>query len=133
MTRQLTIRTAAVAALATLFIVSVQADAEAQQTLKPGDVLSGKLNAMRSRAKGKRVNTFQMTSEQPRKLPGADGLCNLETGPETFQIVTHNDDEAKQLKGLIGKTVSIKVSEMSCAQVAGQMSDAIVTKWSVVR
>lgn len=122
----------AVSALSALFIVAAQADAEAQQALKPGDVLSGKLNAMRSRAKGKRVNTFQMVSE-PRKLPGADGLCNLETGPETFQIVTHNDDEAKQLKGLIGKTVSIKVSEMSCAQVAGQMSDAIVTKWSVVR
>jgi len=131
MTRQL-IAGAAAAALSTLFLIAAQIDAEAQQVLKPGDVLSGKLNAMRSRAKGKRVNTFQMTSE-PRKLPGADGLCNLETGPETFQIVTHNDNEAKQLKGLIGKTVSIKVGEMSCAQVAGQMSDAIVTKWSVVR
>jgi hypothetical protein len=124
---------AAVATLSAFLVVAAQADAEAQQVLKPGDVLSGKLNAMRSRAKGKRVNTFQMTSEQPRKLPGADGLCNLETGPETFQLVTHNDDEAKQLKGLIGKVVSIKVGEMSCAQVAGQMSDAIVTKWSVVR
>lgn len=131
MTRQL-IAGAAAVALSTLFLIAAQVDAEAQQVLKPGDVLSGKLNAMRSRAKGKRVNTFQMTSE-PRKLPGADGLCNLETGPETFQIVTHSDDEAKQLKGLIGKTVSIKVGEMSCAQVAGQMSDAIVTKWSVVR
>lgn len=132
MIREVTIRTAAAAALSTLILIGAQADAAAQQALKPGDVLSGKLNAMRSRAKGKRVNTFQMVSE-PRKLPGADGLCNLETGPETFQIVTHSDDEAKQLKGLIGKTVSIKVSEMSCAQVAGQMSDAIVTKWSVVR
>ncbi|MFZ5732621.1 MAG: hypothetical protein ACOY4O_07795 [Pseudomonadota bacterium] len=132
MTRRMITR-AAVATLSAFLVVAAQADAEAQQVLKPGDVLSGKLNAMRSRAKGKRVNTFQMTSEQPRKLPGADGLCNLETGPETFQLVTHNDDEAKQLKGLIGKVVSIKVGEMSCAQVAGQMSDAIVTKWSVVR
>lgn len=131
MTQRLITR-ATVAALSALFIVSAQTGAGAQQALKPGDVLSGKLNAMRSRAKGKRVNTFQMVSE-PRKLPGADGLCSLETGPETFQLVTHNDDEAKQLKGLIGKTVSIKVSEMSCAQAAGQMSDAIVTKWSVVR
>lgn len=118
--------------LSAFLVVATHADAEAQQALKPGDVLSGKLNAMRSRAKGKRVNTFQVTSE-PRKLPGADGLCNLETGPETFQIVTHSDGETKQLKGLIGKTVSIKVGELSCAQMAGQMSDAIVTKWSVVR
>jgi len=34
----------------------------AQQAIKNGDVLTGQLNAMRSRAKGKRVNTFQLVS-----------------------------------------------------------------------
>ena len=37
--------------------------------------------------------TFQLASE-PRRLPPPNGLCNLETGPETFQIVTNNDAEA---------------------------------------
>jgi hypothetical protein len=99
--------------------------------MKRGDVLTGQLNAMRSRAKGKRVATFQLVSE-PRRLPPPSDLCNLETGPETFQIVTSSDAEAAQLKGLIGKQVSLKVAEVACAEEAGQISEAVVTKWSLV-
>ena len=106
-------------------------DAQAQQAIRNGDVLTGQLNAMRSRAKGKRVNTFQLVSE-PHRLPPPNGLCGLETGPETFQIVTSNDAQAAQLKGFIGKEVSVKVDEVSCAQDAGQFSEAVVTKWSMV-
>jgi hypothetical protein len=83
-------------------------DAQAQQAIKNGDVLSGKLNAMRGRAKGKRVNTYQLVSE-PHRLPPPNGLCNLETGPETFQIVTNNDAQAAQLRGFVGKEISLKV------------------------
>ncbi len=36
------------------------------------------------------------------------------------------------MKAFIGKEVSVKVDEVSCAQEAGQMSEAVVTKWSVV-
>ena len=98
-----------------------------------GDVLSGELNAMRVRGgkKGKRVATYQLTSE-PRRLPPPNGLCNLETGPETFQLITSSEAQAAQLKGFIGKEISVKVGEIACAQDAGQMSEAVVTKWSVV-
>ena len=106
---------------------------KAGKLINAGEVLSGELNAMRVRddKKGKRVATFQLTSE-PRRLPPPNGLCNLETGPETFQIVTNNDAQAAQLKGFIGKQISVKVDEVACAQDAGQMSEAVVTKWSVV-
>jgi len=106
---------------------------KAGKPIKTGDVLSGELNAMRLRAdkKGKRVSTYQLTSE-PRRLPPPNGLCGLETGPETFQIVTNSDAQAAQLRGFIGKEVSLKVDEIACAQDAGQMSEAVVTKWSVV-
>lgn len=110
------------------------ADALAQQKAKPlntGEVLSGELTAMRSGPKKKRVITYQLTSE-PRRLPGPTPLCNLETGPETFQIVTNSDAEAAALKPYIGKSIALKANELSCAQAAGQLSDAIVTKWSVV-
>ena len=62
--------------------------------IKTGDVLSGELNALRSRGgkKGKRAATYQLTS-QPHRLPPPGGLCGLETGPETFQIVTNGDAE----------------------------------------
>jgi hypothetical protein len=106
---------------------------KAGKLINAGDVLSGELNAMRIRGgkKGKRVNTFQLVSE-PHRLPPPNGLCNLETGPETFQIVTNNDAQAAQLKDFIGKQISLKVDEVACAQEAGQMSEAVVTKWSVV-
>ena len=111
-----------------------QALAQAPKPLKNGEVLSGELRVMRSRAaKGKRVNTYQVISTEGRRIPGPDGLCNLETGPETFQIVTNGDADISRLKPFIGKTISIKANEMSCATAAGQVSDALVLKWTIVQ
>jgi hypothetical protein len=106
---------------------------KAGKPINTGDVLSGELNAMRVRdgKKGKRVATYQLTTE-PRRLPPPNGLCNLETGPETFQLITSSDAQAAQLKNYIGKEISVKVDEVACAEDAGQMSEAVVTKWSVV-
>ena len=106
---------------------------KAGRLINAGDVLSGELNAMKIRGgkKGKTVATYQLTSE-PRRLPPPNGLCNLETGPETFQLITSSDAQAAQLKGFIGKEISVKVDEIACAEDAGQMSEAVVTKWSIV-
>ena len=132
-------RLALVAAIAVTCAAPAASAQQAEPAPKPGklinagDVLSGELNAMKVRGgkKGKKVATYQVTSE-PRRLPPPNGLCNLETGPETFQIVTTSDAQTAQLKGFIGKPISIKVDEVACAQDAGQMSEAVVTKWSVV-
>ena len=108
---------------------------KAGKPINAGDVLSGELNTIRVRdpkQQGKRIATFQITTE-PRRLPAPSGLCNLETGPETFQLVTTNSAQASQLKSLVGKEISVKVDEVSCAQDAGQMSEAVITKWSLVR
>ena len=122
---------------ATLAPPAVQAQ-QAEPAPKPGkminagDVLSGELNTLRVRgSKGKPAATYQLTSE-PRRLPPPNGLCNLETGPETFQLITSSEAQAAQLKGFIGKEISVKVDEIACAQDAGQMSEAVVTKWSIV-
>jgi hypothetical protein len=106
---------------------------KAGKLIHAGDVLSGELNALRMRGgnKGKRAATYQLTSE-PHRLPPPNDLCGLETGPETFQIVTNSDAQAAQLKNFIGKEVSLRIDEVACAQDAGQMSEAVVTKWSVV-
>jgi hypothetical protein len=107
--------------------------AAAGKPINAGDILSGELNAMRVRGGngGKKVATYQITSE-PRRLPPPGGLCNLETGPETFQLITSSDAQAAQLKGFVGKEIAVKVGEVACAQDAGQISEAVVTKWSVV-
>ncbi|WP_245302186.1 hypothetical protein [Bradyrhizobium sp. LTSP885] len=107
---------------------------KAGKLIKIGDVLSGELNTMRVRdpkKAGKRVPTYQITSE-PRRLPPPNGLCNLETGPETFQLVPTSESQATQLRSLAGKEIAVKVDEVACAQDAGQMSEAVVTKWTVV-
>ena len=67
----------------------------------PGTCCPGELNTMKVRGgkKGKRVATYQLTSE-PRRLPPPNGLCNLETGPETFQLIVNSDAQAAQLKNL---------------------------------
>jgi hypothetical protein len=124
---------AAMSAAPAAFAQQAEPAPKAGKLINAGDVLSGELNAMRIRGgkNGKRVNTFQLVSE-PRRLPPPSGLCNLETGPETFQIITNSDAQAAQLKGFVGKQVSLKVDEVACAQEAGQMSEAVVTKWSVV-
>ncbi|MBR0966670.1 hypothetical protein JQ554_21110 [Bradyrhizobium diazoefficiens] len=103
--------------------------------INTGDVLSGALNAMKVRDvknAGKRIATYQITSE-PRRLPPPSGLCNLETGPETFQLVPNGDAQAAQLKAFVGKEISIKVDEVACASDPGQMSEAVVTKWSIIK
>ncbi|SFH79650.1 hypothetical protein [Bradyrhizobium sp. Gha] len=121
--------------------VSAQQDDEAAPASKPGrpistgEVLSGELNAMKIRDvknAGKRIAMYQITSE-PRRLPAPSGLCDLETGPETFQLVTSSDAQASQLKSFVGKEISVKVDEIACASDPGQMSEAVVTKWSLVK
>jgi len=120
-------------------VPSASAQQQAEPVAKPGklintgDVLSGELTAIKARGgkRSKKVASYQITSE-PRRLPPPNGLCNLETGPETFQLVTTSEAQAAQLKGFVGKPISVKVDEVSCAQDAGQMSEAVITKWSVV-
>jgi hypothetical protein len=124
---------AAMSAAPAAFAQQAEPAPKAGKLINAGDVLSGELIAlhMRGGRKGKRAATYQLTSE-PRRLPPPNGLCGLETGPETFQIVTSNDAQAAQLKNFVGKEVSLKVDEVACAQDAGEMSEAVVTKWSVV-
>lgn len=111
-------------------VLSSPALAAKAKPLNAGEILSGELTALKS--KRTKSITFQLTSE-PRRLPAPAGLCNLETGPEIFQIVTNSASEAAELKPFIGRTVSLKANEMSCPQDAAQFSDAIVTKWSLVK
>jgi hypothetical protein len=108
---------------------------KAGKPINAGDVLSGELNAFQVRdpkQQGRRIATYQITSE-PRRLPAPSGLCNLETGPETFQLITTNNGQISQLKSLVGKEISVKVGEVACAEDAGQMSEAVISKWSLVK
>src|ERR1700722_291137 len=121
------------ASLLTISVAAAPACAEAPLAMRSGDVLTGQLNAMRSRgAKGKRASIFQLAS-QPHRLPPPSGLCGLEPGPETFQIVASTDAQIRDLQKFVGKEISIVVDDVACATEPGQMSEAVVTKWSVMQ
>ena len=143
MTKLFATRSALVATMLLLATpaISAQQDDGAPPPPKPGkpisagEVLSGELNAMKVRDiknAGKRIAMYQITSE-PRRLPAPNGLCNLETGPETFQLVTSSDAQATQLKSFVGRAISVKVDEVACASDPGQMSEAVITKWSLIK
>ncbi|MGY3622070.1 hypothetical protein [Bradyrhizobium sp. USDA 10063] len=110
------------------------AHAELNRPINPGDVLSGELNALRGRdAKNyKKVTTYQIITV-PRRLPEPDALCNLEIGPVTFELLTTGEEHANQLRARVGKRISVKVEEIACAEEAGQMSEAVIKKWSLVK
>lgn len=123
---------ACAAVLAGVLPVTAETPKPRPKLIRNGDVLSGELRMLKARGgKGQRVSMFQVESE-PRRLAGPDGLCNLETGPETFQIVTHDDSDISRLKPYVGRTISIKVSDVACSTAAGQVSEAMVSKWSIV-
>lgn len=105
---------------------------KAGKPINTGDVLSGELSALHMRSMKPGESAYQIASE-PRRLPPPSGLCNLETGPETFQLMVESKAQAAQLKGLLGKQIAVKVGAIACAQEAGQVSEAVVTKWSLVK
>ncbi|MGY3610922.1 MULTISPECIES: hypothetical protein [unclassified Bradyrhizobium] len=101
--------------------------------INTGEVLSGELYALRIRdAKDGKKVAYQIITA-PRRLPEPSALCNLETGPVTFQLLTTGAEHDNQLKALVGKKISVRVDEISCAEDAGQMSEAVIKKWSLVR
>jgi hypothetical protein len=127
---------AVMVALATPTVSAQQAEPAPKpgKLIRVGEVLSGELNAMRARRghKGKQGDTFQIKSA-PRSLPPPAGLCNLETGPETFQLITTNDVQVAELKAHVGKEIAVKVGEIVCANDPGQVSEAVITKWSLMK
>jgi len=134
MTKQL--RTAMAA---TMIVLATPVFAQREEAPKPGkpikigQVLSGELNTMlaRNTKTGKRVETYQITSE-PRRLPPPHEFCNLETGPQTFELITNSEAEVMELKTFVGKAISVKIGQITCANDPGQVSEAVITKWSLV-
>jgi len=111
-------------------MLTAAAHAEPAKLLLKGGVLSGQLTAIKLRRM--RSVTYQVTSA-PRRLPPPSGLCNLETGPETFQIVADSTADVAALKPYLGKDISLRANETSCAREAGQLTDAVVTKWTIMK
>ena len=126
--KDLIIRALAIVAL----VLSAWAGAaQAEDALKPGDAISGKLRFLQiQHPNGTWMNVYQLVVDHPKKLAGADEFCDPDKPPRTFHLVVM-DDKAKlaRLKHLLGKHVVVVGDDYMCSQTAWHVGDAVVFQW----
>jgi hypothetical protein len=116
------------AALVALALAGV---AQAEDMLKPGDTISGRLRFFRHQhPNGTWINVYQLTADNPRKFAAADEFCDPKIPPKTFHLVVM-DDKAKKarLDRLLGKTVAVVGETFFCSETAWHVGDAVLSQW----
>jgi hypothetical protein len=115
-------------ALALLLACSVPALAD--DLLRPGDTISGKLRFFRHQhPNGTWIQVYQVTSDHPRKFAAEDEFCGAEP-PVTFHLVVMDDKAKKRaLDELLGRRISVVLDDFFCSETAWHVGDAVVFKW----
>src|SRR3989440_10630037 len=122
-------RLAVVAGLTALLICPA---ANAQQPIREGDTLTGKLRLVATRhPNGTKLEAWQIVSE-PRMMPKDDNFCDYTKGATTFHLFTMTDALRKQLKPLLGKTVTVKANALFCSETAWHIGDVAVPQWELL-
>lgn len=106
--------------------------AHAQQPIKEGDTLAGKLRLVATRhPNGTRIEAYQIVST-PRMMPANDDFCDYDKGATTFHLFTMTDAAKKQLKPWLGKTITVKATALFCSETAWHIGDVAVPQWTIV-
>jgi hypothetical protein len=120
------------ATAAGLVALTIGVAAEAQQPIKEGDTLTGTLRLVRTRhPNGTKIEAYQIVSA-PRKMPPGDEFCDDSKDATTFHLFTMTDRSRKQLKPLIGRTVSVRAKALFCSETAWHIGDVAVPDWTLV-
>jgi hypothetical protein len=104
--------------------------AQAQDLLKPGDTITGKLRLVKTtHPSGTRISAYQIVSDNPRKFAKADDFCG-DDPPRMFHLVAM-DDEAKaaKLKKLLGRKITVVLEDFFCSETAWHIGDAVSFAW----
>jgi hypothetical protein len=111
-------------------LLLLMSPAYAQDLLKPGDAVSGKLRLVRTtHPSGTRIDAYQVVSDNPRKLAKADDFCG-DDPPRTFHLVTMDDKaKAAQLKRLLGRKIKVVLDDFFCSETAWHIGDAVSFAW----
>ena len=117
------------AALALLLACTVHS-AFADDRLRPGDTISGKLRFFQHQhPNGTWIQVYQITADHPRKFAAADEFFGDEP-PVTFHLVVTNDKAKKRaLDELLGRRISVVLDDFFCSEMAWHVGDAVVFKW----
>lgn len=112
-------------------MVLVAAPSVAEEPLKPGDTISGRLRFFRHQhSNGTWIDVYQITADNPRKFSEDDEFCDPDKPPATFHLVVMNDKaKKKRLDGLLGKKVAVVAEQFFCSETAWHIGDAVVSTW----
>jgi len=117
--------------VAAFLVLATVAPSFAQETLKPGDTISGRLRFFKHQhSNGTWINVYQIVSDHPRMFAKADEFCDPNTPPKTFHLVVM-DDKAKKarLDKQLGKTVAVVAEDFFCSETAWHIGDAVIGGW----
>jgi hypothetical protein len=114
-----------------LALIVLASPCAAQDTLKQGDVISGKLRFFRHQhPNGTWINVYQISADNPKKFADADEFCDVDKPPKTFHLVVMDDKaKKKQLDKMLGKTIAVVGEAFNCSETAWHVGDAVVFKW----
>ena len=113
------------------FVVLITAVAShAAETLKPGDVISGRLRLVQTKhPNGTPIRAYQIVSDAPKMFEQKDDFCG-DAAPKTFHLAgERNKTLIAKLKRLTGKNVAVIAEDFFCSQTAWHIGDAVVIKW----
>jgi hypothetical protein len=116
---------------ATLVALALAGVAQAEDMLKPGDTISGRLRFFRHQhPNGTWINVYQLHADNPRKFADADEFCDPKIPPKTFHLIVMEDKAKKaQLDKLLGKTVAVVGEAFFCSETAWHVGDAVLSQW----
>jgi hypothetical protein len=123
------LRRAGIVALGALWLTM---PVDAQEAIKDGGVLTGTLRLVRTHhPNGTKIEAYQVVSV-PRVMPADDEFCDSDKGATTFHLFAMTDAARKQLKPLLGRTVTVKANALFCSQTAWHIGDVAVPEWTLV-
>jgi hypothetical protein len=121
-------------ALAFFVFALVSQPSTADDLLRPGDTITGKLRFFQHQhPNGTWIPVYQIAADHPKKLAAKDEFCG-EEAPVTFHLVVMDDNAKKRaLDKLLGKRINVVLDDFFCSETAWHVGDAVVFKWHLPR
>jgi hypothetical protein len=121
-----------VAAILLVLATAAAAQESAKDTLKPGDIITGKLRRVETRhPNGTLLRAFQIVVDRPKMFAKEDEFCD--GPPKTFHLVVMNDKPKEaRLKKLLGKKIAVVAESFMCSETAWHIGDAVSFEWHLV-
>jgi hypothetical protein len=117
-------------ALVVVLLLLLAGPAFAEDTLKPGDTITGKLRFFQSQHPNGTtwIKVYQIASDNPRTFAAKDEFCP-DHPPKTFHLVVSDKAAEARLKRSLRKKISIVADDFFCSQTAWHVGDAVVMMW----